>query len=635
MLSGATAYVLTQLQSDKAGVAWGERIESSSVLRGFFTASAVGGALLGTMVVLQVEGSMGRRRELLLAALLYMVGGGFEFASSFLSSDAGLVVCLLGRWVYGGGIAFAMHAAPAYLAEMSPPGIRGFMVALKEGMIVLGILLSQVAGFVFKDMEGGWRWPFFMSIPLGAAMGLGMSRLPSSARWLALQGRLEEAENSLRFFMKGGVGLAMEEIKASMQNEEEWTEADSAGGDGMDGDARVLGDGGGMRGSGGDKSEGAKSTHHSLVFDGGEGTKDAWKGKKRKKTTVLQVLRNSRYRRPLIVGLGVVTFQQVSGQPSVLYFSNEILRDFGLADSATLLVGVFKLVATMGAVLTVDRRGRRTLLLLGIGVMVLALALLSAMFAVEKEPGAKGQALDGVLIAAMFLYIAGYQVGFGPVSWILVSEIYPTEVRGETVGLAVMANFGSNLLVTFAFDPVRESIGTSATFGLFLGVAMAAWLFVYMLLPETKGLALEMIGAQFQSFASTSRWGSGMVGTEGLLSWFHRHVLQGPNTQHGGQQQLAQPQNTPARPAKTLGTRSSVTQTFIEQLLPVEKQQDGVASMGLSDASGTTATSAKHHLLAPPSLARYGVGRMEEKATTAPMGEESKVESVDLGEGEV
>jgi len=426
--TGATAYVLTQLQStDKAGVAWGERIESNSALRGFFTASAVGGALVGTMVVLQVESWLGRRRELLLASSLYMVGGLVEFGSSFVSSDVGLVICLIGRWVYGGGIAFAMHAAPAYLAEMSPPSIRGLLVAAKEGMIVLGILLAQIAGFCFQDSVGGWRWTFFLSVPLAALMGLGMLRLPPSARWLALQGRWEEAEASLRFFMKAGVGLAMEEIKASVVVE----------------DARLLEGGEDGGGAGGrNNSSSSSNSSNSSSSNGNKAKTHTAETATKQKPTIWEVIRNPRYRRALIVGIGVVTFQQISGQPSVLYFCNELLREFGLADSATLLVGVFKLVATMGAVFTVDRYGRRTLLLTGIAVMLFALALLTTAFAFDKEDKAEGtgQALDVLLIGALFLYIAGYQIGFGPVSWILVSEIYPTEVRGETVALAVMVS---------------------------------------------------------------------------------------------------------------------------------------------------------------------------------------------------
>ncbi len=403
---GATSYVLTQLQDpDKAGVAWGERLEASTLLRGFFTASAVGGALLGTIMVFRVEGTLGRRGELLVAALLYMLGGVMEFLSSFVQGTVGLVLCLFGRWVYGGGISFAMHGAPAYLAEMSPPSIRGFLVALKEGMIVLGILIAQIAGYAFQDAVGGWRWTFFLSVPLACLMMVGMVRLPPSARWLALQGRWDEAEASLRFFMKSGVGAAMEEIKASCEDTRQLVEAAA------DPPSPEL-----HEESGGEESEEDTNKAPSLPTQ------------KRKKEGLWTVLSNPRYRWSLVVGVGVVLLQQISGQPSVLYYTNELFEDFGLPDWATLLVGLFKLVATLVAVLTVDRYGRRTLLLTGIGLILLALTMLTTAFSFshEDENGGgdvKGGKLDAVLIVSLFIYIAGYQVSLS--TYLFISFTHP------------------------------------------------------------------------------------------------------------------------------------------------------------------------------------------------------------------
>ena len=155
---GAVAFVLLSLQdATTAGVAWGADLEASTLLRGFFTSSVVGGALLGTLVVLRVERALGRRRELLVAATLYALGSLAEFAAGFKAwgREGGLVLALIGRWVYGAGIGFAMHAAPAYIAEMSPPAIRGTLVAMKEACIVLGILLGQVSECA-AEREGRW-----------------------------------------------------------------------------------------------------------------------------------------------------------------------------------------------------------------------------------------------------------------------------------------------------------------------------------------------------------------------------------------------------------------------------------------------------------------------------------------------
>lgn len=446
---GATALVVLALQDPAAaGVVWGERIEESTLLRGLFTASVVGGALVGTLIVLfGAAEALGRRRELLVAAGLYGVGGLMESASGVEAWDkqGGLVLVLIARWIYGCGIGFAMHAAPAYLGEMTAPSLRGTVVALKEAAIVLGILLGQVAGLALRNVEGGWKWAYGLTVPLALIMAAGMYALPPSCRWLGLRGQWDEAENSLRFFLRSGVGACVEEIKASC-------------GQGEDTRATLLAPVAAGRRPGG------------------------WRQR-------AGALLGRRYRWPLLVGLGVVTFQQISGQPSVLYYTGEVLNDVGLADSATLCVGGFKLIATMLSVVTVERFGRRRLLLVGTAMMLLALCTLAASFRFYDmgeggeggSAGGNSAALDAAIIVGFILYIGGYQVGFGPVAWILVSEIFPLEVRGEAVALAVCCNFLFNLIVTFVFDPLRILLGTSGTFSLFGVICAVALLFIFAL----------------------------------------------------------------------------------------------------------------------------------------------------------
>ena len=440
---GATALVVLSLQDPAAaGVIWGERIEESTLLRGLFTASVVGGALVGTLIVLfGAADALGRRRELLVAAGLYGVGGLLEFASGVKAWDkqGGLVLALIARWIYGCGIGFAMHAAPAYLGEMTAPSLRGTVVALKEAAIVLGILLGQVAGLALRNVEGGWKWAYGLTVPLALVMAAGMYALPPSCRWLGLRGQWDEAENSLRFFLRSGVGACVEEIKASC-------------GHGEDTRATLLAPVAAGRRQGG------------------------WRQR-------AGALLGRRYRWPLLVGLGVVTFQQISGQPSVLYYTGEVLNDVGLADSATLGVGGFKLIATMLSVVTVERFGRRRLLLVGTAMMLLALLALAVSFHFYDTAavGGNSAALNAAIIVGFILYIGGYQVGFGPVAWILVSEIFPLEVRGETVALAVCCNFLFNLIVTFVFDSLRILLGTSGTFSLFGVICAVALLFIFVL----------------------------------------------------------------------------------------------------------------------------------------------------------
>ena len=165
---GATSYVLTQLQSaEYGGVSWSGAVARSSFLQGLITSGGVAGALIGAAIVFRIADAIGRRRELILAALLYIAGAALEVASgSFGTSEAsGLALLLLGRVVYGAACGFAMHGAPAYIAEMSPASIRGTLVSLKEAAIVLGICLGYGVGYAYSEKDGGWRWAYGWTVP--------------------------------------------------------------------------------------------------------------------------------------------------------------------------------------------------------------------------------------------------------------------------------------------------------------------------------------------------------------------------------------------------------------------------------------------------------------------------------------
>ena len=139
--------------------------------------------------------------------------------------------------------------------------------------------------------------------------------------------------------------------------------------------------------------------------------------------------------------------QQFTGQPSVLYYAGAIFDAAGVGAVASVAVGVFKLVATLGAVATVDKHGRRKLLFIGIGLMVVALLGLAIAFhGFEGEGGGFTTRKVGI-IGLIFLYIAAYQISFGPIAWLLISELFPLEVRGQAVALAVQANFARTWLL--------------------------------------------------------------------------------------------------------------------------------------------------------------------------------------------
>ena len=205
---------------------------------------------------------------------------------------------------------------------------------------------------------------------------------------------------------------------------------------------------------------------------------------------------SKRFRPALIAGIGLVFLQQVTGQPSVLYYAASIFSNAGLASVATVGVAAFKLVMTLITVFTVDRFGRKLLLYIGISVMLVALIALTIGFLfMGSDDGGGGELspTQTVVLVAMFIYIGGYQIGFGPISWLLISEVFPLEVRGQAVALAVQNNFFWNVVTTYMFPVEEQLIGPSFTFLIFTGICAYSLYFVYRNVPETKGLTLEQI----------------------------------------------------------------------------------------------------------------------------------------------
>ena len=210
-------------------------------------------------------------------------------------------------------------------------------------------------------------------------------------------------------------------------------------------------------------------------------------------------------RRALVAGLGVVTLQQVTGQPSILYYAADIFEQAGMASYAAVLTGSFKLVMTLLSVVVVDKYGRRWLLLVGVSIMLFALAVMVAAFWGDTGEGGLN-ARTAAIIIGMFLYIGGYQVSFGPIAWLLISEIFPLGVRDQAISVAVFTNFAWNVLVSFFYPVIVDAFAglfgehykLSAAFSIFFALALYSLHFINKHVPETKGLSLEQIEASLR-----------------------------------------------------------------------------------------------------------------------------------------
>uniref|UniRef100_A0A7S1UI73 Hexose transporter 1 n=1 Tax=Phaeomonas parva TaxID=124430 RepID=A0A7S1UI73_9STRA len=445
---GATSLVVKQLgDGDMSSVSWSDTADEK-IVQSALTSASVAGAFLGSVIVFPVADALGRRRELMIGAVLYMLGATLAAVGGFVDAGVGvgLSAVLIGRLIYGVGIGFSMHGAPSYISEMAPAGLRGSLVAGKEGMIVLGVLLGNVMGVVLENTEGGWRYTYLMLAALAVAMLLGCARLPPSPRWLALNGDDEGAAKALRTVFHEDV---IEAVTLEIIDQ-----------------VNAMRDG-----SRGAEEEGFITQMKRLVM-------------------------SPRYHPQLICGIGVVALQQITAQPSVLYYTASIFDDAGIGSEANLLTGGFKLVATICSVVFVERMGRKQLLYVGNTIMSVALLAVSFAFInYDKDGGLNAQKI--VILTCLLAYIGGYQVGFGPVAWTLISEVFPLEVRGQAVALAVQVNFFLNLVVTFLFLIELDAIGSTLTFAVFAGILAGSVFFVYKYVPETKGLTLEEIETFF------------------------------------------------------------------------------------------------------------------------------------------
>jgi len=521
---GATSAVVLQLQSSTySGTLWYQTVEESSILQGVITSMSMLGAMIGCLICLRFADVIGRRGTLLFAAVFYFFGAVVQGLSGYPTWEVvdGVGALLTGRLIYGLGIGFAMQGAPAYIGEMAPTSIRGLLVSLKEAFIVLGILLGYSIGYFYSETPGGWRLTYAWATIPAVIMFSGMLCVPKSAPWLALRGRLNEALESMRFVTPR---LSQTQIR-SMH----------------------------------DLGERASFTY-SL---------------QRHKNSVCDL--HNQLCAPtvypaMLAGVGLVVFQQITGQPSVLYFADSLLAGVGITTSASIAISVFKLLATLVTTFTVDQYGRKRLLYIGCGLMLVALVTLAAALTrpymsvgrcneyltlhscpdtCQWDTSQEACRVDlvcpagqdctcctarpidihkSVILMALFLYIGGYQVGFGPIVWLLISELFPLKVRGRAVAVAVVTNFFLGTVMTLLFPVEVHYLGAAVTFALYAVVLIVGIYFIYRSVPETKGMSLHDIeeffayGAQPEVNVNVNVNVSSVTQTQ-EVSWRNHHAV--------------------------------------------------------------------------------------------------------------
>ena len=337
---------------------------------------------------------------------------------------------LVGRTIVGLGIGLASTTVPVYISEVSPPKARGWQVSLFQLAITIGILVAYLVDYMFAA-SAGWRWMLGLAVVPGLILGLGMLYLPESPRWLAKRGQTDKALEILR------------RIRGSSNVADEFQEIQST------------------------LAQGGEPGHWSDLV-------------------------SPAVRPALVVGIGLAVFQQITGINTVIYYAPTILQSAGIPSAsgaifATAGIGVVNVVMTLVSMWLIDRMGRRPLLLTGTAGIVATLGILGFAF---LKPGG---GLARVAVVTLMAYVASFAISLGPIFWLLISEIYPLKIRGLAEGTAAASNWAANLLVSLTFLTLVQALGPARTFWLYALFGVAAWIFSYYLVPETKGRTLEQI----------------------------------------------------------------------------------------------------------------------------------------------
>jgi MFS transporter, SP family, xylose:H+ symportor len=420
------------------------RLESEA-LRGWANSCALLGCLGGAVVTGGLSDRFGRKRLLLLAALLFALSSGLTgWAGTFQS----FVV-----WRILGGVAIGMAStlSPLYIAEIAPAHARGRLVALNQFTIVIGILAAQVVNWLIAEPmsdattaemiraswngQEGWRW-MFTAVALPAAVFFGGSlAIPESPRWLVKNGRSEHARRVLAKI--GGRAYAEGEV----DNIQRTLAADEIG----------------------------QVHFRDLLVPG--------------------------IRRILLVGIVLAVLQQWSGINVIFNYAEEIFREAGYGVSAILfqivITGIVNLVFTLVAMGTVDRFGRRRLMLIGCAGIALFHSLIGAAYFFHWT--------GPVVVTLVLATIACYAFSLAPVTWVLIAELFPNRIRGAAISVAVSALWIACFVLTYTFPALNSRLGASGTFWLYAAICAAGFVYIVARVPETKGKSLEEIEQQLST----------------------------------------------------------------------------------------------------------------------------------------
>lgn len=354
------------------------------------------------------------------------------FVGSILCAVAPSVEFLIASRIFTGFAVGAVNfTTPLYLSEVSPKEKRGMFVSLFQLAITAGILFSYVVNAVFANVTHDWRLMLLAGVVPAGVLFIGMLFLNDTPRWLVLKGRDEDAKNAF-IKIQGNIDTDYEigEIKKSFE------------------------------------------TGSSKKFEF-------------KKWLFM----------PFVVGIGIMFAQICTGINTIIYYAPTIFKMAGFDSNqsaiyATSLIGVVNFLMTFVAIAYSDKIGRKPLLYIGLTGVMLSLIVMGGVFALSNE---LGSLVKWLAVGSLMFYIVCFAFSLGPIGMTLISEVFPLKVRGVAMSICIFFNFVFNFMVTYSFPLMLHKIGAAYTFWFFVIICIICLFFVYYLVPETKGIALEKI----------------------------------------------------------------------------------------------------------------------------------------------
>lgn len=526
---GATSWLLMDISrygsSGLAEYSFCTTIINSDFLMGCIAAGSTLGAAVTYLFLLFLGNESSKRNEITISACLFLIGALLESLSLEAPWDNwnGFLILIVGRIIYGAGIATSFHSVPQYISEIGPPEFRGIVGSTTEAMVVTGVSLGYFIGYFYEN--DGWKDVFRFGYIVAIFLCTLSLYLPQSPFWMAKMG-ISRAEIlvSLQFiFLDADEAMVMaveRQVSTELANRWKWEaqlrrfgsslgDSNPSGGlfsssPSMSSMSLLITHDDGALGNAetspllASKSSDSESIDSSSVTSNIPHSSNEIKDshihetKKLDSFTFVDLLPmelqflffHRTLRRCLILAVVLVFLQMCTGQAAILFFAGDIFNEIcGTSSQECLLgLGFSKILSAYSMVVFADSLARRTFLLVGTFILFLGLFLLCI-----------GLRFSSIVPSLIGIYIGafGYEIGLGSLLWILLSELFPRIVRSAANSISLSILLIVSLLVTFFLPFLARTLGLFGLFSLFAVASALAWIVIYLIVPETRGFDLE------------------------------------------------------------------------------------------------------------------------------------------------